>query len=133
MLAVLRLEAIGSTYNDQVRAMAGQLDCALGGNVPTALRLKLRAPWVARIVGPDPKWGLKREFVGHKRDYAEANGFGSRGVMHVYLLPPGVYEARELVSWARDRRYFVRSEAGALSEISREEVDAWINRVGSGA
>ena len=30
-------------------------------------------PWVARITGTDPKYGLKREFVNSVRDYSGAN------------------------------------------------------------
>lgn len=85
-------------------------------------------PWVARITGRDARFGLRREFVRGVKDYSRANSVGSRGVYRYFFLASGVYEVNELQSWSRSRRYFLRVGAdGGKTEITREEVDAWLN------
>jgi len=83
-------------------------------------------PWVARIVGIDPDavppLQLQRIFQRGVRDYSAANGTGSRGIMLYYALEDGVYEVHARDAWRRTRRYFVRVDAGQVTEISREEV-----------
>ena len=40
----------------------------------------INKPWVAKITGTDPKFGMKREFINGNKDYAGANSKGTRGV-----------------------------------------------------
>lgn len=84
-------------------------------------------PWVAEITGRDPTFGLRRAFVRPAHtDYFMANSVGSRGVYHVYHLPPGVYEVSERTSWSARRRYFLRVGERGTSAITREDVDRWL-------
>lgn len=124
MVAALKLEALGDGYRrlarDKVRAL-GMLH-----RVPHAHRLRLldgAGPWVARIAGRDPKYGLVREFVRPLRDYRDASKSGNTGIILVYMLPEGFYEVHAWESWSRERRYFVRSASGKLAEMTPEEVD----------
>lgn len=90
-------------------------------------------PWVARITGPDARFGFKREFLNPLRDYSTARVTSRRqtkGVVLEWLLPPeGVYEIR-LFEGKRgvERRRFYRVEDGELVEVAREEVIEWIRR-----
>jgi len=121
MRAVLRLELIGDnlyTYRQfiQERNERYERDILKGMAHP---RLK---PWVARILGPDPKYGLKREFIYGQRDYTFANSVGSRGIYEYFALTPGVYEVNERLTWKKARRYFIRVEGTEISEINKDEV-----------
>lgn len=117
MLAHLSLECIG---DDGTRAL--QRFARLTGESGTTAGM---TPWVARIIGTDPKFKLKREFLQGDRSYAEANGVGSRGVMLHFWLKPGVYEVFERVGWSRSRRYFVWAAGGTTAEIDAEMVMAF--------
>lgn len=131
MLASLRLEAIGDNHARQLHGLARSLRrLGLTSSEKESLMPDVRRPWVARITGLDSRYGLAREFVRGTRDYSEANSVGSRGLYLYYALADGIYEVRELISWQRDRRYFVRSEAGDIIEISRDDVDAWLEAHG---
>ena len=85
-------------------------------------------PWVARITGIT-NLGFVREFVSCTKDYSDANSIGSRGVYAYYILRDGVYEVNERLNWKRARRYFIRVQREAFSEISREEVLRWLGVV----
>ena len=75
----------------------------------------------------DQRYGLAREFLKFKKDYAESNSLGSRGVRLWYEIPEGwVVEINAPQSWKHADRYFARSERGRLVRIEREEVDAWL-------
>lgn len=70
---------------------------------------KLRSvfrPWVARITGPDERFGLAREFIEPRRDYREASNSG-RGVILVFALRPGIHEVKEITSGRYFERRFV--------------------------
>lgn len=85
-------------------------------------------PWVARIVGPDPTWGLRREFMRGVYDYTLARKSGSRGIYVYWMLPPGMYEVYRPVSWKRDERFFIRvTDDGEWHKIGREEVEQCLN------
>jgi hypothetical protein len=82
-----------------------------------------RKPWVARIVGRDPKFGLARQFVEPVlRDYSKSNNVGSRGTEYIWeLSEPGLYEYSLPWSWkATVRGFGILSEDG-WREIKREE------------
>lgn len=83
-----------------------------------------KRPWVARIVGPDPKFGLEREFLTSYRDYA--NSTGEMGITKSFFLEDGYYEIKEIVSAKHDRRYFARVSDGAFVEVDKTEIDAFI-------
>jgi len=66
-------------------------------------------PWVAKITGIDPKWGLKREFIEGITDYSSANSVKSRGVETTWLITePGIYEYNIPKSWKRTDRGFMK-------------------------
>lgn len=128
MLAVLALEIIGDNYYSYKCDLAN-------GSARENPRIEKYAemmghdktrPWVARIMGFDKKYGLKREFQRGQRDYSKANSIGSRGVYEYFALKPGIYEVHERVTWKRTRRYFARVESTEIIEISREEVEEWL-------
>ena len=80
-------------------------------------------PWVARIHGPDERWGLKREFIRGIRDYTLGQEHHSRGVWLYFFLAPGLYEVYRPTSWKHEERYFVRvDEQGDLHRVSRAEI-----------
>lgn len=81
-------------------------------------------PWVARILGRDSTYGLKREFVAGKKDYSAANADGSKGVFAYYALRDGVYEVNEPISRKESLRYFLRVTSGAAEEITKEEAES---------
>lgn len=107
---VLKLECIGDDFNFVLRSFG--------------MRPKPQ-PWVARIIGLDPKYEVAREFQRGQKDYAEANRVGSRGVYLFFFLDrPGIYEVFERVTRNKSRRYFGLLENGRdnLREITKEEV-----------
>lgn len=116
----LKLECIGDDENQKLRALTRLAARAIGEC--SAFKLDLRKPWVAKIVGTDPKFGLARQFVKGEKCYLEANAVGSRGVFMHYELDDGIYDVYDLVSWSRSRRYFLRVTEESAIEIEREEV-----------
>jgi len=121
MLAALRLECIGDDTNALFQlGRRTYPDAALLGRDP------MPKPWVARITGLDPKYGLAREFLRGQKDYTDANSTGSRGVFLTYWLPEGIYEVYERTGWKSERRFFCRSEQGRLVRMTQEEVLAWL-------
>lgn len=82
-------------------------------------------PWVARIVGTDSHWGLKRVFVKGVYDYTYARKSGGRGTFVYWFLSPGIYEVFYPTSWNpnRDVRQFIYvGEDGTIKTIERGEV-----------
>jgi hypothetical protein len=99
------------------------------GPAPRFGEPNLSRPWLAEITGRDRKFGFKREFVRAKREYAQANSKGTRGIWFYWTLSINrVYEAWRPLSWNRSERLFLRATPeGDVEEISREEVEAWLN------
>src|SRR4030042_1894631 len=102
------MELIGDDWTEYERAMRR-------GRVtrPISVEMEFRwlrrqgtvtYPWVARITGTDPHFGLARQFVRCTKDYSEANSMGSRGVRGFYVLDSGIYEVNRRVSWKQIRR-----------------------------
>ena len=80
--------------------------------------------WVAKITGHDQIYGLKRIFLKHQRNYANANGSGSRGIEDTFILESGnIYEVLDTSG-----RYFCRihPETGSIMKINKEEVEEWL-------
>ncbi len=124
MIYLLALEAIG---DDVVALNRGIQQGIPPGPVRRSLDLKPRRPWVARITGGCPNWGLERDFVRGNKDYSRANSKGSRGVMLYYhLREGGVYEVNELESWSTTDRYFCRIEGSGLVRMTEAEALAWL-------
>lgn len=126
MRALFKIELIGDNIRREARNIVNDLTPAVGRAAAEAFMGKDPSrPWVARIDGLDPRYGLARTFVHGTRDYSRANSVGSRGVWECFALEPGLYEVFHRVSWHRARRYFIRvTEDGSYHEISREEVEA---------
>jgi len=131
MRAVIRLEVIAEPYHwirrHRQRALVQR---------PFPLRKEIDIirygrkslyPWVARILGLDDRYGLKREFVECVRDWTSARSDGMRGIYEYYALPPGIYEVNECVRPGESRRYFIRAEGAEYHEITREEVIECLN------
>jgi hypothetical protein len=80
-------------------------------------------PWVARITGTDPKYGLAREFVNGIADYSRSNKPGTRGVYFTFYLGDGIYEVNGGTSWgsAGDRR-FIRVLDEESDPVKMQEV-----------
>ncbi len=123
MLVVLALEWIGEDNDAHCRLLDKQIKAISGG---LDLGYKSNRPWVARITGTDATYGLAREFMHGQIDYSQANSKGSRGVYLYFPLKEGVYEVLSHRTWSKNRRYFCRVEHMAITEISREEVEAWL-------
>jgi hypothetical protein len=80
-------------------------------------------PWAARLLGIDPRWGFRREFVNGIRDYTHGQEHHSRGVWLYFFLEPGLYETYRPISWRHDERKFWHvSIEGELSEIDKEKM-----------
>ncbi len=90
-----------------------------------------RVPWVAKILGLDPQYGIQREFIRGDKWFGEASANWNRGVYAHYDLLDGIYEVHELVSWQRSRRYFIRVAADESTEMTKEEVLKWASEVPS--
>lgn len=129
MIAVIGLEAIGDDHRHKLRFGFGDGSRSLFTRERDRSRYDARPrAWIARVTGRCPKFGLAREFMAYRRDYAEANSTGSRGVFKWYELPEGdVYEISAPISWTKADRYFARSTRGKLERLTLEEVYAWID------
>jgi hypothetical protein len=125
----LKLECIGERSNREQRLYQAMVDSAAPEYVPF-FEPENRVPWVARILGPDPKYGLRREFVKGDKWFGEASSNWNRGVYLHYDLGDGIYEVHELVSWTRSRRYFVCVAADKSTEMTKDEVLKWANEAG---
>lgn len=87
-----------------------------------------KKPWVAELTGWDARYGFGRRFLKPKLDYENANSKGTRGVRCYFTLGlDKVYEAWWMQSWHDCRRAFLRATPeGDVTEIGREEAEAWL-------
>lgn len=123
MRAVLKMELIGEDFfmYEQDKRKKGTHSEHIERR-GTRLGLDKKRPWVAKLLSYDGYLNFEREFVNGQRDFANANGTGSRGIFIYYPLQPGLYEVHERPTWRRTRRYFIRVEGIKIIEISKEEV-----------
>ena len=116
----LKLEAIGYETGNWIRAVSLLFD---------GEDYKPRRPWVAKIIGEDPKYKYKRSFIRHRVSFEEASKSGNRGVYFFYDLSPGhIYEVHQLVSNKNSCRYFCRVEDSELIDLTEEEVKTWLRK-----
>lgn len=122
----LALEAIGDAQNQQMRGYTQMMD-KLSGRRDTA-SLKPRRPWVAEVIDRYPCGKLKIVWLQGRKDYANANSIGSRGVMVWYTLHDGrVYWVNKLTSWSGSDRYYCRIANGIEIRMTDEEACAWVS------
>ena len=96
---------------------------AIGDDLPGCHRA-----WVAEISIDLDTGRLERRFVRGMRDYRDANGTGSRGVIIYYWLREGLlYEVNSPKSWRRCDRYYCRAENGDVVRLSPTEAARWLN------
>ena len=82
-------------------------------------------PWCAHLLGLDPNYGFRRDFLYGMPDYTYGEEHHTRGVYLYFHLPPGLYETHRAISWKHCERAFWRvDEDGQLHSIEREEVIA---------
>lgn len=130
MRAVLKLEIIGDNYYSYKRTLAtgeAQETPRMERYAEMMGRDKTR-PWVAKIMGTDPKYEFRREFLRGQKDYSLANSVGSRGVYEYFALQDGIYEVHERFSWKGTRRYFICVQDTKITEISCDEVLEWLEK-----
>lgn len=108
MKATLALEYIGEAQDARLALMAGVIDQVIPGMSGGLIGLsRPRKPWVAQILGKDPRYGLARRFLPANWQRQRANGNGSRGVELWFVLESGrLYEVNAPVSWRSTERYF---------------------------
>ena len=81
---------------------------------------RFKTVWVARILGEDPKYGLKREFLG-KRWFVSKCYYS----FQAELREPGVYEVKEPGSHKYSFRRYIRLYGdGAVEELGTVEEGA---------
>lgn len=113
---MLKLEAIGHESQKKIRNMTwllGEDD------------YKPNRPWVAEIIGLDPKYKFSRLFIKHNTDYRESSNTGDRGVYFYFELKSGsIYEVNQRVSWKQTNRYFCKIENGQQVIIEDKEPES---------
>lgn len=81
-----------------------------------------RRPWVARLLGLDPKLGYGRLFVDGRRDHGVA---GKQDCLFYALETGALYEVQRWRTRYKDERYFVRVDAaGEIAGVPKATVDA---------
>lgn len=91
-------------------------------------------PWIARITGVDPKYGLAREFVRAQVDYSRSNKPGTRGVYYSFDLSDGYYELKGGSSWgSANQRKFVHVVGNESKPATLGEVKSWLSAQESSA
>lgn len=74
-------------------------------------------PWVARLTGADPKFGVRRDFVDPLRDWRDAHQAMSGrlyGITCVWMLSAGVYEVSR--TRGKPSKRYVSRETLAIDE-----------------
>ena len=123
MRAILKIECINDNYGMPPELLLYVPMVNDGKQLP-------KRYWVAEITGTDPKWKYKREFLPYKKDYAEANSKGTRGVYAFYILDEGkLYEVKKPVSQVRHERYFCTVVDGSIKRLEDGEVEKWLKTI----
>ena len=125
MKASLKIEAIYDNVDQEIRFWSTLCNDMVPGMGTATFGKPPLSYWAARITGTDSKFGYKREFLHGKKDYKFSNSKGSRGVFVYYTLESGnVYEVK-----GRRRRFFCAvRDNGDIVDITKEEVDQWIQQ-----
>lgn len=131
MKATLKIEAFGDNNRQSEKLWRSILDGVKDGLGEAVLGKPPTPYWVAEIVGAHPKYRYERVFVSGKKDYANANGAGSRGVFAWFILESGkMYEVKKQTSWKSFDQYFCRVAGTCdIERMSKEEVDEWIKNI----
>ena len=80
-------------------------------------------PWVAKITGTDPKFGLARTFVNGIADYSRSNRPGTRGIYYAFGLDEGIYEVKGGSSWgSAGKRSFIEVHGDTSAPIEMAAV-----------
>ena len=129
MKATLGLEWIGQDEWAQIDLYRRLLNMGRDGWGDEVTGRRSGKPWVAKITGADPRFGLGREFLSPRIDYSQANSKGSRGVYLWFVLDTGFfYEVYKHTSWRGRERYFAKvDDDGAISAIEKEAVMIWVS------
>lgn len=87
---------------------------------------RVRPHWVAEITGITKNNKFYREFLRCKKDYANSNRQGNRGIYSWYILESGsVYEVFRPLNWSKTECFFCKvSDIGNIIKISSDEVKA---------
>jgi hypothetical protein len=132
MKATLGLEYFGEGLNAEVKLYSAIMDGAQAGlGRAVTGSTGNRRPWVARITGKDPKYGLRREFLPSNLQRKRQNSNASRGVELWFLLEAGqLYEVKHHVSWRTTDRYFcTATESGEVKRLTTQEAEAWLKNL----
>lgn len=125
MLASLRVEAIPQLDKTLTLRRLGVMPI-----VGTQRRFGI-APrhWCDELIPQCEGAVYRREPLRGKRDYAEANGSGTRGVFVYYTVESGhLYEVSAPLTWKHtDRYYCIVDDAGRIVRLSEEEARAWLS------
>jgi hypothetical protein len=125
--ACLQLEAIGDNSWQHLCLWRSVINDNLPGVGDALIGSVASRQWVAEIVGTDTRYKWRRHFLRGYKDYALANGIGSRGVYVFYILESGhIYEVKDPQSWKHCDRYFCRvTDDGDIEKIAEKEVREW--------
>jgi len=130
MKTEISLEIIGEGANAQEKFYGNIITEVLGSGMRDAVIGKSARPkpWVAKITGTCPRFGLSREFVKYRKDYRNTSGTGNRGVRAFYMLESGnLYEVNEQKSWRRSERYFLAvNNDGDTIKMTKQEAIQWV-------
>lgn len=77
---------------------------------------KTGKPYVARIVGTHPRYGLDREFLPLSWGYRSRSG--QTGTRYATVTEPGVFEAQSPGRKGPERRYLAVLTDGSVRELS---------------
>jgi hypothetical protein len=126
MIVLLELEWRNHNTSQLIKLCRGILDEAIPGSSGAVVGSgDPYRPWVARITGPDRKFGFHREFLCPMKDYSRSNGKESRGVYLVFALRDGYHEVRE----SKGYKKFVRAERCEIFDATHSEVESYVRSI----
>ncbi|MET3769820.1 hypothetical protein ABIB15_002524 [Marisediminicola sp. UYEF4] len=102
---------LGSQDSAAINAVSAQMRVRGGGIGANA--------WMAKVVGPDPKWGIERQFL---ETDASLSGSGRSGSIRWHIDGDGIYEYR---GWAASSRYttsgFIAVKDGMVADLGNRK------------
>lgn len=87
-------------------------------------------PWVAEIVGRDPRFGFRRRFLRPAKDHAGDTKGRAPPDLWYFLRDGRLYEVQAHVKAAKLRRYFAATVGGKVLEIGQEDMVARLDARG---